>query len=165
MTNQKAETEEELAVIYSKILVSTISCCLGWPVFMFAFSNSMNPFFMLIGGAIVSAPVLFVLAMGGEIKDVFRTDKCDLLTSYSDCGHSPGCGKSSVSCHILKIFIIIIAAFFGCFITVGLLFFMIVKYTGLYMRAGEKPPFFKSAFPIMTALVIIIGSGILFYAT
>ena len=161
MTNE-VSTEEKLAATYKRILITVLFCCIGWPIFLYAFNYSMNPLVMLLGGAVVSAPILWFMARGGGLKDVFKTDEYEVVTTYSDGSKkSDGGTESFIMGLITKILGLILMIFIGCLITIGLLVFLTVRYIKLYLQASQKPSFIKSAFPILLAgLIVFIGSGI-----
>ena len=153
--------EEKLAAMYKRILVTVIFCCVGWPIFLYAFNYSMNPLVMLLGGAVVSAPILWIMLRGGGLKDVFKTDEYEVVTTYSDGSKkSDGGSESFIMGLITKIIGLVLVIFLGCLITIGLLVYMIIKYIRLYLQVSEKPAFIKSAFPILIAgLLVFLGSG------
>ena len=165
-TNEAAATEvspeQKLAATYKRILITVIFCCIGWPIFLYAFNYSMNPLVMLLGGAIVSAPILWIMVRGGGLKDVFKTDEYEVITTYSDGSKkSDGGTESFLMGLIIKILGLILVIFIGCLITIGLLVYLIIRYIKLYSQVSEKPAFIKSAFPILLAgLLVFIGSGI-----
>jgi hypothetical protein len=164
-TNEAAKkvvgTEQKLAATYKRILITVIFSCIGWPVFVYAFNHSFNPLVMLLGGAIVSAPILFILAKGGGLKDIFKTDEYEVITTHSDGRKtSDGGTQSFMMGLIVKFFLLVFVVLLGCLITIGILVFMIVRYVKLYLQVSEKPPFIKSAFPVLIAgLAVFVGSG------
>jgi hypothetical protein len=153
--------EQKMAATYKRLLITVIFCCIGWPIFLYAFNHSFNPLIMLLGGAIVSAPLLWIMLRGGGFKDIFKTDEYEVITTYSDGSKkSDGGSESFIMGLITKIIGAVFLIFIGCVITIGLLIFMIVRYIKLYLQVSEKPPFIKSAFPILIAgAVVFIGSG------
>ena len=165
-TNEAAETEispeQKLAALYKRILITVIFCCVGWPIFLYAFNYSMNPLVMLLGGAVVSAPILWIMLRGGGLKDVFKTDEYEVVTTYRDGSKKSDGGTESFLMGLIVKFIgLILVIFIGCLITIGLLVYMIIKYIRLYLQVSEKPAFIKSAFPIILAgLIVFVGSGI-----
>jgi uncharacterized membrane protein len=161
-TDEKiASPEQKLAAAYKRILITVICSCLGWPIFVYAFNHSFNPLVMLLGGAIVSAPILFILAKGGGLKDVFKTDEYEVITTHSNGRKTSDGGTQSFMMGLLvKFFMLIFVVLLGCLITIGILVFMIVRYVKLYLQVSEKPPFIKSAFPVLIAgLAVFVGSG------
>ncbi|MCL1812574.1 MAG: hypothetical protein FWG29_03525 [Treponema sp.] len=159
---KEVSTEEKLAATYKRILITVIFCCIGWPIFLYAFNYSMNPLVMLLGGAVVSAPILWIMARGGGLKDVFKTDEYEVVTTYSDGSKkSDGGTESFIMGLITKIIGLVLVILIGCLITIGLLVYMTISYVKLYLQASNKPAFVKSAFPILLAgLIVFIGSGI-----
>jgi len=154
--------EQKLAATGKRLLITVVFCCIGWPVFLYAYNYSINPLIMFIGGAIVSAPILFVMAKGGTLKDIFKTDEYEIITTYSDGRKSSDFGAQSlVIGFIIKIFMFFLIIFLGCIITPGLLLFLFFMYSILYLQVSEKPSFIRSAFPAMiAALLIFIVSGL-----
>ena len=157
----EASPEQKLEATYKRLLITIIFCCIGWPVFLYAFNHTFNPLIILLGGAIVSAPILWIMARGGGLQDVFKTDEYEVITTYSDGSKKSDGGTESFLMGILtKFFGLILVVFLGCLITIGLLIFMVVRYIRLYSKVSEKPPFIKSAFPILiAAAVVFLGSG------
>ena len=159
---KEVSPEEKLAATYKRILITVIFCCIGWPIFLYAFNYSMNPLVMLLGGAVVSAPILWIMIRGGGIKDVFKTDEYEVITTHSDGRKTSDGGSQSFLMGLLvKLFMLIFVIFLGCLITVGLLVYMIIRYIKLYSQVNEKPSFIKSAFPVLIAgLAVFVGSGV-----
>jgi hypothetical protein len=161
-TDEKiASPEKKMAAAHKRILVTVIFSCLGWPIFVYAFNHSFNPLMMLLGGAIVSAPILFILAKGGGLKDVFKTDEYEVITTYGNGRKTSDGGTQSFMMGLLvKFFMLVFVVLLGCLITISVLVFMIARYVKLYVQVSEKPPFIKSAFPVLIAgLAVFVGSG------
>jgi len=153
--------EEKLQATYKRLLITVIFGCIGWPVFVYAFNHSFNPLVMLLGGAIVSAPILYIMAKGGGLKDVFKTDEYEVITTHGDGRKtSDGGSESFLIGLIVKFFALIFVVFIGCLIQLGIAIWMTIRYISLYLKASEKPPFIKSAFPILIlGTVVLFGSG------
>jgi hypothetical protein len=158
---KEASPEQKLATTYKRILITVIFCCVGWPVFVYAFNHSFNPLLMLLGGALVSAPILRILAKGGGLKDAFKTDEYEVITTHGDGRKtSDGGSESFLMGLIVKFIMLIFTIFLGCLITIGVLVYLVISYIKLYLQVSVKPAFIKSAFPILIAgLLVFIGSG------
>jgi hypothetical protein len=92
---------------------------------------------MLLGGAIVSAPLIFIMLKGGGIKEIFKTDDYEVITTYSDGSKkSDGGFESGIMGLVTKIIGAVFLIFVGCLITIGLLVYMIIKYFILYNQVS-----------------------------
>ena len=153
--------EQKLAATYKRLLITILFSCIGWSIFVYAFNYAFNPFLMLLGGAVVSAPILWIMARGGGLKDAFHTDEYEVVTTYSDGSKkSDGGSESFLMGCIVKIFMAFFVVFLGCLITIGLLVWLIIRYIILYGKVSEKPSFIKSGFLLMLiGLAVFIGSG------
>lgn len=158
ITNEQQEVSNEvkLAATYKRLLITVIFSCLGWPVFIYGFNFDGGILLMLLGGVIVSAPILWIMARGGGLKGVFKTDEYEVITTYSDGRKvSDGGTESFLMGLIVKAIGLVLIIFLGCLITIGILIWLIIRYIILYMKVEEKPSFIKSGFPIMLLGFII----------
>jgi len=153
--------EQKLAITGKRLLITIVFCCIGWPVFLYAFNYTMNLFIIFLGGAIVSTPIFFIMARGGSLKDVFKTDEYEVITLYRERGKMTDGGfKLFVTGFIAKFFTVILVLLAGGLITLALLFLLIIRYINFFFQVNEKPSFIRSAFPIVIAgLMAIAVSG------
>jgi hypothetical protein len=155
--------EQRLATTKKRIIITVIFSCLGWPVFMYGAKTDYGTdiLWMLLGGAIIAAPVLWGILRGGGLKSLFKTDEYEVITTYSDGRkESDGGAQSFILGVAIKIMLAIFMVFVGCVVTLILLIVFTIRYLRLYKKVSLKPAFMQSAFPYLIAgFVVLVGTG------
>lgn len=155
---KQANNEDKLIATHAQIRKTVIWACIGWPIVVFGFAG--NLLFVLLGSAVFAAPLLWIMFKGGGLKDVFKHDDYEVVTTYNDGSKKSDGGSESLLMWLIQVVIGgLLVVFLGVLITLGILIWACIRYSILYVKSAMKPAFLHSGFLWMS-----IGFGVLVIA-